>query len=464
PPELRGTRANQTTHQVGIFGAATRWGHDLGAPERRAGQQASWRTAVDRAVAAATGSLGGEPGPAHLNVPLRDPLVPNAEPDAESDLWPEPLTGRPDAAPWTSTPPQTPLKTASRGENCGPDCSSDHDTQFSGSLGFSGPVGLSGALELPEGAARTLVVLGDLGDLGGPADLGDPDALGGPGSHSEAVVRAARRREWPVIAEPFGTGSRDGVVPHGPLLLDVPGALDPTRGAGALLPERILLVGRLTLSRATARLLRTPGVRVEAVVDGPRWPDPGHVLHAVHPWRAAADTTSDEMRAEADRTEAPRDEAWYASWQRTGSALHEAVTAHLATDWAHDRPGGAGLAHALLGALPADACLFVGSSSSARDVETARGPAGPAVVANRGLAGIDGCVSTASGLALARPSVPTYALVGDLTFLHDANALAVGPGEPRPNLTVVVADDAGGGIFATLEYGEPGRRERDPDG
>lgn len=423
PPELRGTRANQTTHQVGIFGAATRWSHDLGAPERRAGQQASWRTAVDRAVAAATGSLGGEPGPAHLNVPLRDPLapdvpndVPNA-PDAESDPWPEALTGRPDAAPWTA-----PLVST--------------DSQSAGSF------------ELPDGAARTLVVLGDLRDLGEP------------GGRSEAVLRAARRRGWPVIAEPFGTGSREGVVPHGPVLLDVlldgPGALE------GLHPERILLVGRLTLSRATARLLRTPGVRVEAVTDGPRWPDPGHVLHAVHPWRAAP-----EPRDEAPRDKAPRDDAWYASWQRTGSALHDAVAAHLSTDWAHGRPGrpgGAGLAHALLGALPADACLFVGSSNSARDVETARGPAGPAVVANRGLAGIDGCVSTASGLALARPGAPTYALVGDLTFLHDANALAVGPGEPRPNLTVVVADDAGGGIFATLEYGEPRRRERDPDG
>lgn len=69
------------------------------------------------------------------------------------------------------------------------------------------------------------------------------------------------------------------------------------------------------------------------------------------------------------------------------------------------------------------------------------------------MAGIDGCVSTAVGLALADPGRPWVALVGDLTFEHDAAALAIGPGEPRPDLTVVVLDDRGGGIFSTLEHG-----------
>ena len=78
------------------------------------------------------------------------------------------------------------------------------------------------------------------------------------------------------------------------------------------------------------------------------------------------------------------------------------------------------------------------------------------MVASRGLAGIDGCVSTASGIALADPA-PTYALMGDLTFLHDANGLLVGPLERRPDLTVVVTNDDGGGIFTLLEPGEPER-------
>jgi 2-succinyl-5-enolpyruvyl-6-hydroxy-3-cyclohexene-1-carboxylate synthase len=76
------------------------------------------------------------------------------------------------------------------------------------------------------------------------------------------------------------------------------------------------------------------------------------------------------------------------------------------------------------------------------------------VVANRGLAGIDGVVSTAVGAALGRPhSSRTLALVGDITFLHDANGLVLGPEEPRPDLTIVVVNDDGGSIFATLEQG-----------
>jgi 2-succinyl-5-enolpyruvyl-6-hydroxy-3-cyclohexene-1-carboxylate synthase len=76
------------------------------------------------------------------------------------------------------------------------------------------------------------------------------------------------------------------------------------------------------------------------------------------------------------------------------------------------------------------------------------------VVANRGLSGIDGTVSTAIGASLARrPESRNLALMGDVTFLHDANGLVLGPDEPRPDLTLVVANDDGGSIFATLEQG-----------
>ncbi len=78
------------------------------------------------------------------------------------------------------------------------------------------------------------------------------------------------------------------------------------------------------------------------------------------------------------------------------------------------------------------------------------------VLANRGLSGIDGTVSSAIGAALGRPrSSRAIAYVGDVTFLHDATALVLGPDEPRPDLTIVVANDDGGSIFATLEQGAP---------
>ncbi|MGI8767960.1 MAG: hypothetical protein ACR2I1_02480 [Propionibacteriaceae bacterium] len=83
----------------------------------------------------------------------------------------------------------------------------------------------------------------------------------------------------------------------------------------------------------------------------------------------------------------------------------------------------------------------------------------PVVVANRGLGGIDGTLSTAVGVALSAQagqsgrSQPVTVLVGDLTFLHDLNGLVIGPDEPRPDLRIVVVNDDGGSIFHTLEQG-----------
>ncbi len=101
----------------------------------------------------------------------------------------------------------------------------------------------------------------------------------------------------------------------------------------------------------------------------------------------------------------------------------------------------------------ADGLLVVGSSKPVRDLFL--WPPHPGVLANRGVAGIDGVVSTAVGAALATPG-QAYALLGDLTFLHDANGLVLGPDEPRPDLCLVVVSNDGGAIFGTLEQGGEG--------
>ena len=143
--------------------------------------------------------------------------------------------------------------------------------------------------------------------------------------------------------------------------------------------------------------------------------------------------------------------AWRAAGERVASTLADQSGELL--PW----PSGLAVAEAVQSGLPPGATLFVGSSNSARDLDLAAPRAESLqVVAGRGLAGIDGCVSTAVGLALAGQG-PTYALMGDLTFLHDANGLLIGPLEPRPDLTIVVTNDDGGGIFTLLEPGEPER-------
>ena len=377
PPELRGTGANQTTTQPGMFGTGLRWSQELGAPERRPGQVAAWRSSACRAVAASRGRPGGVPGPVHINVPLREPLVPTG-----AEGWPENLEGRPHGAPWVS-------------------------------VGFGTP----GPARAVEPIPRTLVVIGDLPEPG----------------IAEAALAWARESGWPVVAEPFGAGA-DGAVPHGPLLLSVEAWLEEH------LPERVITVGRITLARPVARLLRREGVRVESVTAAPEWVDPGHTVSAVHPLGVLHHPVPSG------------DRAWARAWKEAGAALARAVS-EAGLPW----PTGLGVAHGVLSSLPTGSVLFVGSSNSVRDLDLAGDRAdAPAVVANRGLAGIDGCVSTAAGVALSS-SAPVYALLGDLTFLHDANGLLIGPHEPRPDLTVVVVNDDGGGIFTLLEPGEPER-------
>jgi 2-succinyl-5-enolpyruvyl-6-hydroxy-3-cyclohexene-1-carboxylate synthase len=143
---------------------------------------------------------------------------------------------------------------------------------------------------------------------------------------------------------------------------------------------------------------------------------------------------------------------WCGRWTRADEAASGALDRALADP---ATPAGMRLAAGLVDALPTGALLVLGSSNPVRDVSLAARPRpGLRLLANRGVAGIDGTVSTAAGAALAHPG-PAFALLGDLTMLHDLTGLVLGPAERRPELTLVVLNDAGGGIFSLLEQGAP---------
>jgi len=269
---------------------------------------------------------------------------------------------------------------------------------------------------LPSGP-RTVVVAG--------ADAGPP------------ARTLAEQADWPLLAEP-ASGARTGSHPlrSHRLLLGHPPLVDQV--------QRVVVFGRPTLSRAVTRLLSRPDVELVVCADRQPWPDPGHRAAAVHPAVQAAAT----------------DPAWRSLWSRLDQEVSPSVDGVLSE--ARDELGpGTMLAHdvaaAVAAGLPAAGLLVVGSSQPVRDLDLVA-PAAPVgerrlVLANRGLSGIDGALSTAIGAALARPSSRALAYVGDLTFLHDLNGLLLGPVEPRPDLTVVVADDDGGSIFSVLEQG-----------
>ena len=87
PPELRGTGASQTIDQVKMYGSAVRWYAEAEVPQPRQGAVAYWRSLACQAWAQAAGDAGTFPGPVHVNLPFRDPLVPD-----DDTTWVEPST------------------------------------------------------------------------------------------------------------------------------------------------------------------------------------------------------------------------------------------------------------------------------------------------------------------------------------------------------------------------------------
>lgn len=251
-----------------------------------------------------------------------------------------------------------------------------------------------------------------------------------------AAASLAARAGWPVVAEPGRSAAALAggapVLRCGALLLSC-GTLPDALG-----PDAVVVVGRPTLSRGVRGLMGT--APVYGVGDHPQWTDPQYVAEHVRGWLDLDDLSQVDGH----------DPDWLSAWRQADTTAATITDKLLAEE---DWPTGLQVARDLVDALPPGATLFLGSSNPIRDVDLAADPRPDITVhANRGVAGIDGNLSTAIGIALAQDT-PGYALVGDLTFLHDLNALAIGPLEQRPNVTIVVLNDDGGGIFALLEQG-----------
>ncbi|MBO0854237.1 MAG: 2-succinyl-5-enolpyruvyl-6-hydroxy-3-cyclohexene-1-carboxylic-acid synthase [Nocardia sp.] len=361
PYEMLGSGANQTVEQFGLFGSQVRAAISLGLAEQEAGyrrQNSVWRAAVCRVLAAARGTRSGNAGPVHFDIPLREPLVPDALAGEEIPL------GRTGSRPWT--------------------------------------IGQYATLDVPleiDLTPDTVVVSGH-----------------GAGHRPELAA-------LPTVAEP--TATMPGPALH-PLALSL------------LKPEQAIIIGRPTLHRQVSKVLADPDVTVFALTTGPRWPD------------VSGNVVGTGTRAVTSGT--PRPE-WLERCRELDSAARAAVRTELAR---HPKPTGLHVASVVMNALRDGDQLLLGASNPVRDAALVSHPKpGIKVLSNRGVAGIDGTVSGAVGAALSHPG-RTLALIGDLTFLHDASGLLIGPTEPRPaDLTIVVANDDGGGIFELLEQGDP---------
>ena len=402
PAEMLGTGANQTTWQAGIFvGFAST--QDLASD----GPPHSWADAPADAIRYAEGRDTDRRGPVHLNIAFGEPLIPADDGDQGT-------------LPTSQREQDRDAGTCPLGDDSseiGFYLTHRRPTRLSAfwqrirgvppsQLGEAEPtVPPDAVIELPPGP-RTVVVCGDATPEEGRAAREFAEAAG-----------------LPLIAEP-SSGARSGpnALRCGRLLLGT-GLADRV--------ERVVMFGHPTLSRPVNRLLTRDDVELIVVGQGPLLPNPGH--------NAGQFATGVRL--------APDETGWLAEWLATDRATGERVDDLLA---GLDYPSGPAVAATVLAA--SDGPLALGNSMAIRDADLAPLTTRP-VFANRGLSGIDGSISTAIGIALASGE-PATLLLGDLSFVHDANALAIGPGQPRPDLRIVVADDAGGAIFATLEYGQ----------
>ncbi len=398
PPELRSSGANQTIDQIKMFGDHVRWAVEAPTPQPDdpALVLRHLRTLAARACATADGLLKG---PVHLNFPFRKPLEPEGAPTGSATL------------------------TSQSGLRVEPPF-----TRIGRARLFPDDEQIAAAAEAIKAHRRGLIICG-------------PECPGG--SFPAEVGALAQRAGYPILADPLANlrhapEAGSGLVLGGyhlwlPALIEKPGDV-----------EIVLRFGTVPTSSALAAFIEraAPQAHIHVREDG-EWADDLHLTHTFLQAKPAA-----FCRALADALDVPGPlstwaEALCAAERRTWAQLDNALEREPFFD------GGA--VARVLAALPDDTDLFVGNSLPVRHVDTFDRPAPRRITlyGNRGASGIDGNVSTALGLA-AGGGRRVVALLGDITFYHDMNGLLAIRQHQLDNVTFVVINNDGGGIFHQL--------------
>jgi len=399
PPELRGWGSPQTIDQVGLYGTAVRWSIDLPVPDEAGpGAAAGW---AEAAVASASGR---DPGPVHLNWPLREPL--------------EPL----------STVPVPGASSAGTGAG--------HVDEDDGQAASTELAQLAGIVAECE---RGVVVAGPWPGGGLDREL----------RWAAAAERFAAWAGWPLVGEPVThvrgrshQGSNQersgGVVATADHLL-----ADEALGE-ALRPDVAVLVGRTATTKPVRLWLERTGPRHVVLIDPEdRWE---HAVFRLTGHVPASVEALSSIIAGAAPPGRGRDGGWLDTWSKLDGAARNAIGAAI-----DDNPLlSARTARVLVDALPAHAVLVATNSLPVRDLDAFVFDTGPITCsANRGAAGIDGSASTALGIAAAAPSRTVALYTGDLALLHDLSGLAAAA-RLGLHLIVVCVDNDGGEIFSLL--------------
>ena len=424
PPELRGWGSPQTIDQVGLYGTAARWSIDLPVPDEvTAADAAGWaETAVGL-------SSGADPGPVHLNWPLREPLepvsavpVPVASSASSAGVW----AGHTD-----------------EGDDWEP--SSE----------------VSELAEIVAGHERGVVVAGP---------------WPGGGLHRELRWATEARRfaawaSWPVLGEPIShvRGAASNREPQACVVATGGHLLADEALGDEMRADAAVLVGRTATTKPVRLWLERTRPRHVVLIDPEdRWDRAvfrltGHVPSSAEALGLfGADTVSTETlrllrhdpaagaRGSAASLPLSPDRAAPGGWLDTWTRLDAAARAAVAAAVDAGPLLSARTARTLVDALPADAVLVATNSLPVRDLDAFVFDTGSVTCcANRGAAGIDGTVSAALGIAAADPSRTVALYTGDLALLHDLGGLAAAS-RLGLRLIAVCVDNDGGEIFSLL--------------
>ncbi len=400
PPELHDSGANQTIDQQDIYGDAVRDYRTLPEPEAADRKLRSLRTTLCRAVGTATGT---DPGPVHLNVPLRKPLEPGAR---AADL----SEAVPDATVPDGFADEHPLAVEGR------DGPFVDVTQGRTGLSKSDRRAMADAIE---DAASGLIVCG-------PANRSTPAR--------DALLGLARETGFPVLADPL-SGQRFGA--HlGMTETPICGGYDSYIDAIEKTPDVVIRFGASPTSKPLRHYLRDSGAR-QFVVD----PAGG--------WREATFTATDLVVA--DETRLTTELASAVSREAGGYAdrFQEAEADYWELVEGNEPEEGAVLSD-ITRLAPDPATVFVSNSMPVRDLDRFGRPreANLTVLGNRGASGIDGIISSALGAGSGTDD-PLVAVLGDLAYYHDMNGL-LAVARCDVDATIVCINNDGGGIFRLL--------------
>jgi len=412
PHELRDNGAPQSIDQNRLYGTYVKWFVEVALPEATNAALRYIRTIAARAAASAQAIPAG---PVHLNFPFREPLTPelipgqSLPPVAQRDLvaW----QGRPNNAPYVEVR-EVPL-----------------GAPTAATIGY--------LMDMVLRVRRGLIIIG-------PND--DPALV-------EPVVRLARHLGYPILADPLSQlrcGDHDQVM----VLSSYDAFLRIDSFIKSVQPELILRFGAMPISKPLLLYLKRYASCPLVIIDGHGgWEEPtqlaSELIHANPAALCQSLLTALDQHAKSEEIESSVSHEWLTTWQDADKVTRQTLQ-NVIQDFNELFEGRVFTELARL--LPDGTTLYAGNSMPVRDLDTFFWCSEHRIriMGNRGASGIDGVISSALGASAgAAQNEPTVLVLGDLSFFHDLNGLLAARLH-QLNLTVVLINNDGGGIFSFL--------------